>query len=190
MPGLLGTAGSGSRLAPGWVETISHPLILAVALPLGLGAWTRLRRLSGEPARMAIENGRATYPRHEVSALLLLALLLLLRCMLDPWDNVYYPIPFVLALVAWEALAFRRPPLLAFGCTVAVWAGHHWMGTFASADAQAAFFAAWSVPLAIGLGVALYGRPGRVRVRRSASARTESLTVSPRRAEDSVAITR
>jgi len=187
-PGLLGTVSSGARIAPGWVETISHPLILAVALPLGLGAWMRLRRSSG--LATIIENGRVTYPRPEVSALLLLALLLLLRCMLDPWDNIYYPIPFVLALLAWEALAFRRPPLLALGCTVAVWGGHHWMGAFASMDAQAAFFVAWSVPLAIALGVALYGWPGRVRVRRSASAHSESLTVSPRRAEGSVAITR
>jgi hypothetical protein len=71
-----------------------------------------------------------------------------------------------------------------------VWAGCRWLPSFASADTQAAFFAAWSVPLAIGLGVALYGRPARLRVRRMVSADTESLTVNPTGAEGSVALTR
>jgi hypothetical protein len=91
-----------------------------------------------------------------VQALLLLALLLLLRCMLDTWDVVYYALPFVLALTAWETAVSRRPPVLALASAVAVWAGWHWLPGFASADAQAAFFIAWTVPLTIGLARALY----------------------------------
>ena len=56
-------------------------------MPLGLLFWRRRRLLRRE------------------DALGLLALLLLLRCVLDPWNNDYYHAPFLLALLAWEALA-------------------------------------------------------------------------------------
>jgi hypothetical protein len=42
-------------------------------------------------------------------ALLLLTLVLLLRAALDPWDNVYYHLPFLLALLAYEAHKRRWP---------------------------------------------------------------------------------
>jgi hypothetical protein len=191
--GLFGAVKPGYRTAPAWAGTISHPLIVLAALPLALGAWLRLRRSAQpfgarhEPPAAAAQSERSTREGH---ALLLLALLLLLRCMLDTWDVVYYPLPFVLALAAWETLTLRRVPVLALSSAVAVWAGCRWLPSFASADTQAAFFAAWSVPLAIGLGVALYGRPARLRVRRMVSADTESLTVNPTGAEGSVALTR
>jgi hypothetical protein len=41
--------------------------------------------------------------------------------MLDPWDISYYSIPFLFALVAWEALRFRRPPVLALTATLFAW---------------------------------------------------------------------
>jgi hypothetical protein len=62
--GLFGEVKVGYRTAPGWVGIISHPLILAVSLPLAALAWIRGRRGQSD-------------------ALLLLALLLLLRCVLD-----------------------------------------------------------------------------------------------------------
>jgi hypothetical protein len=157
--GLFGAIKPGYRTAPGWIGPISHPLIVMVALPLVGGAWLRLRSAArhGAPAGAGQPEGGA----REGSALLLLALLLLLRCMLDTWDVVYYPLPFVLALGAWEALALRRVPVLAFASSVAVWAEWLWLPSFASADIQAAFFAAWSVPLASGLALALYA-PGRL----------------------------
>jgi hypothetical protein len=42
-------------------------------------------------------------------ALLLLAAIGLLRCVLDPWDVIYYHVMFLLALGAWEVLARARP---------------------------------------------------------------------------------
>ena len=52
--------------------------------------------------------------------LLLLALLLLLRCVLDPWNVVYYELPFLLALLCWEALCRpERPPVLALAASLA-----------------------------------------------------------------------
>jgi hypothetical protein len=138
--GLFGAVKPGYRTAPAWVGTISHPLIVAVSLPLTALAWRRERRRS--------------------DALLLLALLLLLRCVLDTWDTVYYPIPFVLALLTWETLGdHRRPAVLALSSTVLAWVSFQWLPAHVSADAQAAFFLAWTLPLAAMLSVHLYA-PG------------------------------
>src|SRR4029077_4888166 len=38
-------------------------------------------------------------------------LLALLRCVLDPVDNLYYHLPLLLALLGWDALAARGLPL-------------------------------------------------------------------------------
>jgi hypothetical protein len=44
-------------------------------------------------------------------ALLLLALVLLLRAALDPWNNLYYHVPFLFALMAYEVRSGRMPLL-------------------------------------------------------------------------------
>jgi Glycosyltransferase family 87 len=93
------------RLPPSWLPGLAHPLIVGVSIPLTLLYVLRLRRR------------RSAAP----DALLLLAFLFLLRCMLDPWDISYYSIPFLIALVAWEALRFRRLPLLALTATLFAW---------------------------------------------------------------------
>jgi hypothetical protein len=59
--------------------------------------------------------------RRGTDVLLLFALLCALRCLLDPWDNSYYPLPFLLALLTWEALRFTRPPLISLLATFAAW---------------------------------------------------------------------
>jgi hypothetical protein len=140
---LLGPEKHDFRLAPGWIGRISHPLVIAVALPLSWIAW-RAR----EPTQLR-RTGLA-------EGLLLLALLLLLRCMLDTWDNVYYPLPFVLALLAWETEQ-GRPALLALLATALVWA-NGWLSLHVSADAQAAFFLIWSLPLSGALALKLLRR--------------------------------
>jgi hypothetical protein len=145
--GLFGAIKPGYRTAPGWPALISHPLIVGLALPLTLGVWARKRG--------ALGRTKASIDRLP-NALLLLALLLLLRCMLDTWDIVYYPLPFVLALAAWETLGPRRVPVLALVSAVAMWAGWRWLPSFTSADFQAAFFLTWTVPLAGGLALTLY----------------------------------
>jgi hypothetical protein len=136
--GLFDGVKLGYRTAPSWVGAASHPLILAVSVPLTALAWGRGRRGQSD-------------------ALLLLALLLLLRCLLDTWDTVYYPIPFVLAMLAWESLGGqRRPAMLALSSTVLAWVSFQWLPEHVSADLQAAFFLAWSIPLTAVLSVWLY----------------------------------
>ena len=112
---------------------ISHPLIVAVALPLSLLAW-----------------------RRRADPLLLLSLLFLLRCLLDPWNTSYYVLPAILAVVAWEALRFDRGPVVALALTAATWATWEWLPPIASPDVQSLVYLAWSVPLAAALAWRLY----------------------------------
>ncbi len=93
-------------------------------------------------------------------ALALLSLVLLARCMLDPWDNVYYALPFLLSLTAWEALARGRPPLLGLVATLMVPLTFKLAPSYLSPDGQALLFLAWTVPLAAVLTHALYW-PGK-----------------------------
>ncbi len=68
--------------------------------------------------------------------------------MLDTWDTIYYLLPAILALTAWEAGGpRRRPPVLALGLTVLAWAQFQWLPGRVSPDAQSAIFLAWSLTL-------------------------------------------
>lgn len=143
-----GASAAERYLAPQWVGTLSHPLIVLIGLPLaGLLALRRDRRRD--------------------DALLLLALLLLLRCMLDTWSNDYYHLPFFLSLLAWEAV--RRPGVPVLSLLVAILLGSsfwpHQTQVFAgSLDAAPLLFAgyaAWTIPLAAALAALLY-RPDAV----------------------------
>jgi hypothetical protein len=132
--GFDGTLHAGARAAPQWLQQLTHPLIALLVVPLSL-----LYRRRNVP-------GARDSPAEQTLGLL--ALLLLLRCMLDPWNTSYYELPFLLALLSWEALCRRsRPPVLTLGATVAVWV------TFVSLrdadpDLLCAAMLAWSLPLA------------------------------------------
>lgn len=139
--GPLDVAQAGYRIGPAWTGQISHPLILATAPALALALWPRSRR--------------AALP--EPQALLALAFLLLLRCLLDTWDEIYYLLPFVFAMLAWEIAAERpRAPLLALACGALGWLSFDWLERHASADVQASFFLTWSLPLVLWLAVKLF----------------------------------
>ena len=130
----FGVVKVGYRTPPAWIESIAHPLIVALALPVTLLAARRGRR----------------------DAMLLLAFLLALRFALDTWDTVYYPLPFLLALLAWESLRWRRPPVLALAASVVAWLVFIVAPEHLSADAQSAVFLLAAVPTLMALAVALY----------------------------------
>ena len=119
----------GWRSPPSWLAGRAHLLIVWLAVPLTALAWWR---------RMRRED-----------ALLLLALLMLMRCALDPWDTVYYPLPMIVALVAWEASVARRLPLAALGATALTWLIFESLPTLVGPDAQALSFL---VPAVVALG--------------------------------------
>jgi len=136
--GLFGAAKPGYRVAPQWTSSVARPLVLLSAAAVAGALWLARRRLA----------------RRE--ALLALALVLLLRCVLDTWDSVPYTIGFILALLAWESVsAPRRVPLLATLATLLVWASFEWLPHHGSPDAQAALFLCWSLALAAWLALRL-----------------------------------
>jgi hypothetical protein len=172
---LTSVSGASERyMAPTWIGTLSHPLI--VLMPIPLAGLLRLRR-----------------DRRPDDALLLLALLFLLRCLLDNWNNDYYHAPFFLSLLAWETV--RRPGVPRLSLTVAILLGlSFWpeqtrifADSIDAAPLLFAFYIAWAVPLAALLAVALY-RPGALsrqyHPRRGAPARPPAVRDRPRRGGD------
>ena len=79
---------------PDWLGVIGRPLLIAVCLAVPL---LLARRVRANPIERALP---------------LLALVLLLRCLLDPLNNVYYHTPFLMALVAMTAFAGSVAPAL------------------------------------------------------------------------------
>jgi len=110
------------------VARYSHPLIVLVAILLGIAYWLRQRHVQS------------------TDALLMLALVLLLRCMLDPWNVVYYQYPFLVALAAWEVASHRRAPLLALAATFLVWIGFGAVSQVSSTDTANLFYVLWTIP--------------------------------------------
>jgi hypothetical protein len=129
------------RIAPTWLGGIGHTLVIAL-MPLLTGLFALVRRHRRSPGR------------HD--ALLLLALLLALRCMLDPWDISYYALPFLLALLAWEVCASERAPVLSMGATLVACLT---LQNSLAFDTQAAIFLITSMSALIALVLALYA-PG------------------------------
>jgi hypothetical protein len=131
------------RMGPKWLSGMAHQVVVLVPVALSLALLPRLR----------------SRPWHD--GLLLLALALLLRCLLDPWNISYYSLPFLLALVAWEIHAEERPPVVSMAATLLCWLTLVSLPSIAHPDVQAAAYLAWSVPLAGWMAARLLG----VRVR-------------------------
>jgi hypothetical protein len=137
-PQLLWWFGRGS-----WIVHEARPLM--VALSIVLAALWRVRQAWPRPTAPTVQG-----------ALLLLTLVLLLRAALDPWNNLFYHVPFLFALVAFEVRA-GRPPAVMAGYTfvlllVVPIAGPIHM----SYDLRAAIYAALVLPTILGLTVKLY----------------------------------
>jgi hypothetical protein len=136
------------RLTPPWLTGLTHPLIIVVGVGLAGAVWLQRLRRQGSGAL------------GERDALLLLALVMLVRCVLDTWDTTYYMLPFIFALLAREVRGdSARPPVLALSSTVLAWVSFQWLPFHVPPDAQAILFLAWTLPLAGALGVWLYA-PG------------------------------
>jgi hypothetical protein len=80
---------------PALIGTFSHPLIIALGVAI--------------PLLVFFRDGRRLTPDR---MLLAAALVLLLRCVLDPGSAGYYHLPLLLALLASDAVAGRSLPLL------------------------------------------------------------------------------
>ncbi len=117
----------GHNSLPAWMGLGARPILIGVCLLVPLVLARRARR----------------DPLHRVPAVL--ALVLLLRCMLDPLDNSSYHEPFLLAVITADALSGTLLPTL-----VAVLCLQLSQRFFAiSPAALCAFYLSWTVPLAV-----------------------------------------
>jgi hypothetical protein len=124
----------GLKQMPDWLGLVARPLIVAMGLALPL---IFARRVAADLQRRALP---------------LLALVMLLRCGLDPADNGYYHVPFFMALLAADGLSGR------FYATAAACVFLQFPTTFQpSAEALNVFYISWAIPFAIYLAGRTYG---------------------------------
>lgn len=144
--GAAGSRGAPSFALPGAVAHVSHLIVIAVALGLS-AAWLRVRR-----------------GRDGLEVLQLVALVFLLRCMLDPLTYSYHHLPFLLALVAYEGLCRRGLPWVTGFASVGIFVMATWIAPMQDPTLLNRVYLAWSVPVAAYLGLSLFA-PDRLRLR-------------------------
>src|SRR5207247_29929 len=86
----------------------------------------------------------------------LLGLLFLIRCLLDPIDNAYYHVPFVVSLAFWEGLSRRRPPLYALLASIAVYFAIYKAHVTDSIDMRNAIYLLATLPFGVLLGANIF----------------------------------
>jgi hypothetical protein len=105
----------------------------------------------------------------------LMALLFLLRCALDPSDHVYYHVPFVIALAAWEARTGRLP-LLTMTAIGGLWLVFHPLAAVAAPNVQFLTYMALTLPLVALMASVSCARNDRHRRRQRIPQRAEACT--------------
>ncbi len=125
---------------PGVVHHAVRPFLIALAAGLALLA-ARRRELDLADVFLA------------------LALVMLLRCVLDPGDNRYYHAPFAIFLACWEGLRHGRLPVIALAAagltaTVPSAFGPH-------RDLVSLLYLAWALPASAWMAWELLRRPTR-----------------------------
>ncbi len=123
-------SGATGYRGPELVHRFSHPVIVLLGLPLSALFARRLR--SGRVERR--------------DALALLALLLFVRSLLDPWNTIYYVLPAILALLSWEALARPGLPVGAMALSGLTYISFVVLSLRVSPDVLAATYLVWAVP--------------------------------------------
>jgi hypothetical protein len=114
--------------------------------------------------------------RRRVDPLALLALVFLLRCVLDPVDNEYYHLPLLLALLAYETRGRRDLngiPAMTLFASLGLWLTFDVLDVHGAAPALTnAVYLSWTGVVGIYLVHALGVLPRRMRLRRVAAAAT------------------
>jgi hypothetical protein len=104
-------------------------MIVLLSVPVAGWFFARLRRGSA----------------HREDVLLVVALLALFRCLLDPWNIDYYHVPLIVSLASWEVVARARPPVLSLAATAAVFLSFSVMPSYG--DLVYAVYMGWALPL-------------------------------------------
>jgi hypothetical protein len=114
---------------PAGLSAFTHPLALVVGLALPLLFWRRFRQPTA------------------ADALLLLALVFLLRCLLDPLTLSYHHIPFLVAIAASEGLRRRGLPIVTVFSAAGLWVIARWVAGAGNAVLLNESYLAWALPL-------------------------------------------
>lgn len=129
---------------PSWLGQVTHPLIVGLAVPLSILVYRRNRTRE--------------------AALPLIAILLLLRCALDPMDNAYYHVPLLLALLALEVLSTKRQlPVVTLLTAALLWLTFDVVEPAAASQTTSLLYLGWTSLLLVYLVSLL--RPGSLRRR-------------------------
>jgi hypothetical protein len=134
-----GFRGATTYALPDWLGRISHPLVISVALLLTAAYWRRRRE------------------RDATDVLALVALIFLARCMLDPLTYSYHHLPFVMALISFEALR-RRIPYATIAVAVGVEVMTRVIAPMDNPTLLNRVYLAWAVPVAAYLAFSLFWR--------------------------------
>ena len=126
------------RDLPAWLPQLTKPAIVLSAIPLTLLAYRR-----GNGARRALP---------------LLALLFLLRCVLDTQTNAYYHVPLLLALLAWDMQMRRLLPYATLAVVGLLVLTNSYLASPTELYAASVFYFAWTAGLAAYLVMALRRR--------------------------------
>jgi hypothetical protein len=133
-----------------WLAQQSRPMIVAVTVACAGVWWARQ-----QPVGRSIDG--------VPDALLLLALVMLLRAAFDPWNNLYYHLPFLFALMAYEVRSGRMPLFTSVYTFVLLAVvpvrGVPHMGV----DLRAAVYAGIIVPVVAWLGLRAFAPEGKWR---------------------------
>jgi hypothetical protein len=155
---------------PDRLTTLARPFVAVLAIALAVAFWRRRQGLGPE------------------DTLALLALVLLLRCLLDPLNNDYYHAPLLAFLAAWEGLRTRGLPVLSLLAAAALWATLRspWLSPHALGEqfqlVNNALYLAWTLPLAAWLAFVVFRSPIRdASTRRPGAGRHRKLRASASR---------
>lgn len=119
-----------------WVARVAHPVVVLLSWSL-----------------CALWALRADLRRRSETLLLLISLVFLLRCILDPGNSSYYHVAALVALAAYEGLAFRRFPW-ATAIFIAWLQAFTWIQADIHSDAGfGLLYLALAVPMAAALAV-------------------------------------
>jgi hypothetical protein len=144
---------------PSPIGSLSHPLILLLAVLL--------------PVALALRRGRTSLSGADAMALL--ALLALLRCALDPVDNLYYHAPLLLALLGWDALDSRGLPLRGLSAAAFALLFWHWSRNLSDIQAFNTAYLVMIVTAGLAVALALFKPGGWTRVRSGQTSRRRIL---------------
>jgi hypothetical protein len=184
------TFGSNARATQGTTSYVSRfsvwwPLSSARTETVSLGNETRSvvrRKLprsitgTGRPLAVILSIGllylyvRRSSPNTPEDVLALLALIFLLRCILDPLNNSYYHVAFLLSLLGWEGLRRSGLPVLTLLSGAALWATFH-DPLLGHAVLDNGFYLSWTASLVVWLALSIYTPRARNALRKPLGAR-------------------